>query len=77
MEGHIHRAIRAKAENYEEVTAQQLTTSSGDRRTWFIHEPCDDGSTIHGENDGFMACRHSEEGFILECDACGYSVDYE
>lgn len=77
MEAHIHAAIRAKAEDMPEVMTDSMRSSSGEMRTWFVHEPCDDESTIHGENEGFMACRHTEDGFVLQCDGCGYEVDYD
>lgn len=80
MESHVHRSIRARAEQLPEVTSRRFTASSGASRTWYLHEPCDDGCTFHGENEGFMQCKFDSDQidspFVLECQGCGYTVDY-
>lgn len=75
MDAHIHRAIRARAESLPGVVAKTVTASSGQRRTWYHHEPCDDGTEIHGENPGFMQSVMTDCGPMLRCTECGYEVD--
>lgn len=72
---HIHRAIRKRAEQLDDVVAKSVRTSSGQRRTWYYHEPCDDGTRIHGSSPGFMPCVMGDDGAVLRCKTCGYEVD--
>lgn len=68
--------IEARANAIPEVGARTIHTSSGDTRTWYYHEPCDDGCEIYEQGEGFMRCT-LEQGitFELTCQTCGYNVE--
>lgn len=76
-DSHLNESIRRRAEEREGVSAVEFTTSAGTNRPWYCHDECDDEVMLHGENAGFMQCKLNDDGsFVLECQTCGYRVDY-